>query len=81
MKQAKGQHIWLDSKYYHPDLTTRRGSKVNISLPFEQMTGTGAIGRPDLATVEKGQRLFEVITGRIIEFVREFATWPRPRLE
>lgn len=81
MTQARGQQPFLDSRYYFPDLTTTRRSKVNVALPMEQMTGTGAMGRPDLGTVEKGRRLFDAIVARIIEVVREFATWPRPRVE
>jgi len=82
MTQATARTLWLESNYYFPDLTTRRGSKVNISLPFEQMTSTGAIGSPELATTAKGQRLFEVISAKVIDFVREFSQWPwRPRME
>jgi creatinine amidohydrolase len=82
MNQAVGHHIWLDSKYYLPDLTTRRNSKVNVSLPFEQMTRCGAIGRPDLATAAKGEKLLEVISAKVVEFVKEFSHWPwRPRME
>ena len=39
------------------------------------------MGRPDLGTADKGRRLFDVIGERIVEFVREFATWPWPRVE
>jgi creatinine amidohydrolase/Fe(II)-dependent formamide hydrolase-like protein len=62
-------------------MTTRRRSQVYVSLPFEQMTETGAIGRPDLATAEKGHKLLDVIAERVADFVREFARWPwRPRM-
>jgi creatinine amidohydrolase len=81
MKAAKGEQPWLESQFYFPDLTTTRRSKVNVSLPMEQMTRTGAMGRPDLATAEKGRTLFDAISARVIAFVREFAAWPRPRLE
>lgn len=81
LSQAKGNHIWMESRYYFPDLTTTRRNKVNVSLPFEQMTALGAIGKPELATAEKGKRLFEAISGRVIDFVREFSQWPRPRME
>lgn len=81
MAQARGQQPWLESRYYFPDLTTTRRSKVNVSLPMEQMTGTGAMGRPDLATAAKGERLLEAISAKIIDFVREFATWSQPRME
>lgn len=82
MKQARGHTIWMDSKYYFPDLTMRRGSKVNISLPFEQMTRNGAIGRPELGAAAKGAKLFDAISAKVIDFVREFSRWPwRPRME
>lgn len=81
MTKAEGDHIWIQSRYYFPDLTQLRRSKVNVSLPFEHMTGTGAIGRPDLATAEKGRKLLEAVSERVTDFVREFAGWERPRLE
>jgi creatinine amidohydrolase len=81
LSQAQGQQPWLESKFYAPDLTTLRRSKVNVMLPMEQMTRTGAMGRPDLATPDKGRRLFDVIAARVVDFVREFANWPRPRIE
>lgn len=81
MKQAVARTLWLESKYYFPDFTTRRANKVNISLPFEQMTSTGAIGRPELGTAAKGKKLFEVISERVVDFVREFSQWPRPHME
>ncbi len=81
MSQAAGHTLWLESKHYFPDLTTRRSSRVHVSLPFEQMTRSGAIGRPDLATADKGQQLLEVISGKVTDFVREFAHWPwRPHM-
>lgn len=82
MQQALGHTIRLRSKYYFPDLTTRRNNKVNISLPFEQMTHSGAVGSPELATVAKGQQLFDAVSAKVLDFVREFAHWPwRPRME
>jgi len=82
MTRASGRTLWMESKYYFPDMTTRHGSKVNVSLPFEQMTSTGAMGRPELGTAAKGQKLLEVISAKVAEFVREFSQWPgRPRME
>lgn len=45
----------------------------------EKMTSIGAMGRPDLADADKGRKLFEGISQRVIDFVREFAHWPRLR--
>lgn len=81
MTQAEGNHIWMESRYYFPDLTQLRRSKVNVSLPFEHMTNSGAIGRPDLATPEKGRKLLDAVVEKVTDFVREFAGWDRPRLE
>jgi creatinine amidohydrolase len=81
MTQAEGRTLWMDSRYYAPDMTTTRASKVHVSLPFEHMTSTGALGRPDLGTEEKGSKLLEAISHRIVEFVREFSRWQRPRMQ
>lgn len=81
MDLAKGEQPWIESKYYFPDLTTIRPSKVNVSLPFERMTSIGAMGRPDLADPDKGRKLFEGVSQHVIDFVREFAHWPKPRQE
>jgi creatinine amidohydrolase len=78
MKQAQGKSLRMESKFYFPDFS--QPSKVNIAMPFESMTSTGAIGRPDLGTAQKGHRLLEAISARVIAFVREFAHWERPRM-
>jgi creatinine amidohydrolase/Fe(II)-dependent formamide hydrolase-like protein len=41
------------------------------------MTRTGALGRPELATSDKGEKLLDVIAQKIADFVREFANWER----
>ena len=78
MTQAQGKTLRMDSKFFFPDFA--KSSKVNISMPFERMTSTGAIGRPELATAEKGRRLLEAVSARVIDFVREFARWERPKM-
>ena len=81
MNQARGEQPRLESRYYFPDLTTKRRSKVNVALPMETMTSTGAMGRPELGSAAKGAKLLEAIAATIIDFVREYSTWPRTRLE
>jgi creatinine amidohydrolase/Fe(II)-dependent formamide hydrolase-like protein len=78
MTLAASAPVPLESRFCVLDPTSGKPSKVSVSLPMEQMTTNGALGRPDLGTVEKGQRLLEVISARIGEFVREFNTWPLP---
>src|SRR5262245_23155618 len=42
---------------------------------FHEISESGVIGHPDLATAEKGQRFFEAIVQDVIAFVRDFLTW------
>jgi creatinine amidohydrolase len=79
MRQAAGRTLRHESHYYFPDFSGP--SKVRVSLPFEQMTSTGAIGRPDLGTAAKGEKLLEAIVAKMTDFVREFSRWERPRME
>ena len=79
MSAARGGRVGLESQFCVLDPTAGRPSKVRVSLPMEHMTETGALGRPDLATPEKGRRLLETISTRVADFVREFATWPLPQ--
>jgi creatinine amidohydrolase len=78
MKEARAGRVSLESRFCCPDPTSGRGSKVRVALPMEHMTETGALGRPDLATAEKGSRLLDTISTRVVEFVREFSRWPFP---
>lgn len=78
MSQAEAHLIELGANCYRPDGTG--GHEVFVGLPFEQFTRTGALGKPELGTAEKGDRLFEVVSNRIIEYVRDLATWTREPL-
>lgn len=42
---------------------------------FHELSTTGAIGRPDLATAEKGKRFLDGIVRDVITFVDDFLTW------
>lgn len=42
---------------------------------FHEISSTGVVGHPDLATAEKGARFFDAITADVISFVRDFLTW------
>ena len=50
-------------------------ARINIARPFETWTGTGAMGQPELATVEKGEQLLTVAANGIVDFLAEFRTW------
>lgn len=53
-------------------------TRVVVSEPFEKRSPNGAMGAPDLASAEKGQKLFEIITQVVIEFLEDFRSWPLP---
>jgi creatinine amidohydrolase len=42
---------------------------------FDEVTKSGVIGHPDLATAEKGKRFLEGIVAAVSDFVEHFATW------
>lgn len=42
---------------------------------FNELSATGAIGHPDLATAEKGKRFLEGIVRDVTVFVDDFLTW------
>lgn len=73
--RAQGHCVRWESRFYQVEGVG--ANKVHVALPFEQMTRTGALGRPELASREKGQKLLEAIAEEIIAFVREFAHWER----
>lgn len=42
---------------------------------FEEVTENGTIGRPELATADKGKRFLDGIVAEVLEFVDAFAKW------
>jgi hypothetical protein len=37
------------------------------------------MGSPELATAQKGRRLFDLISGVVIDFLKDFSRWKYPR--
>jgi len=64
----------LQSAFFSPDFTGP--NRVSVARAMEQLSATGALGAPQLATAEKGGALFEAATRTFVAFAREFATWP-----
>ncbi|MFV0337351.1 MAG: creatininase family protein [Chthoniobacterales bacterium] len=73
MELAKGSRVERYSKFYDPLSYTP--SRIAASESFTQMTASGAMGSPEKATAEKGEKLFKIITSPLIEFVDEFSEW------
>ncbi|MEO6846313.1 MAG: creatininase family protein [Chthoniobacterales bacterium] len=63
------------SEFYHPELPGT--SKVVVHESLDQFSTNGALGSPELATVEKGQKLYELTTSVIVKFLLEFSKWER----
>jgi creatinine amidohydrolase len=74
-RAAHGDCVRVESRYYQPDGAGT--NKVHVATPFEHLTRTGALGRPELGSVEKGERLLAAIVNELVAFVREFANWKR----
>jgi creatinine amidohydrolase len=64
--KAKDVYRKADMQYARP---------VYFVNEFHEVTATGTIGHPELATAEKGRRFLEGIVTEVVEFVDEFAKW------
>ena len=42
---------------------------------FHEISESGVVGHPDLATAEKGRRFFDAIVGDTVAFVEDLLTW------
>jgi creatinine amidohydrolase len=67
------------SSYLTTDLLG--GSAVRTYLDFGDLSPTGTLGDPSLATPEKGRRFFEACTEAIVHFVEDFSRWRIPSEE
>jgi creatinine amidohydrolase len=53
----------------------QRSPPVIVVEDFEEVSETGTIGHPDLASAEKGERFLAGITEELVRFVEDFHTW------
>ena len=74
MDSARGAAIPFDSAFFSPDL--RGAMRVAIYPTLDERTRSGALGKPELATAQKGEALFEVAAAEVVALVREIAGWP-----
>lgn len=61
----------LDSPFFHSE----HGGRINVAKRMSTWTPTGAMGGPQHATAEKGESLLNAITGEVVSFLKNFATW------
>ena len=62
------------SAYLSTDLLG--GSQVRTYLDFKDLSPSGTLGDPALATPEKGAQFFAAVTEALAAFLQEFAGWP-----
>ncbi len=74
MAAAAGTNFDFPSAFYSPD--SRGEMRVAVYPPLDARTESGALGRPELATPEKGETLFSVAVAEVVALVREIASWP-----
>jgi len=74
-KNPTGETGGIGSQYYDP--LGYMPSRVVVSQTFDQLSQTGALGSPELATEEKGRQLFTLLASSVAGFLEEFATWKR----
>ncbi|QDU95272.1 creatininase family protein [Lignipirellula cremea] len=75
MDQAQGHCLEVESRYFHPN--GDGPNKVHVAIPFEHLTGVGALGRPELGTPEKGRILLQAVAEQMVDFVQDFSRWKR----
>lgn len=60
--------------YLSTDLV--EGSRVSTYLDFADLSPTGTLGDPSLASAEQGERFFAACTETLVQFLQDFAQWP-----
>ena len=73
MDVAESAHVPFESAFYCPD--GERPSSVYVARPINQVSKSGAYGRPELGTAEKGEKLLDMAVEQVIACVRDMTTW------
>jgi creatinine amidohydrolase len=64
------------SRYLTTDLLG--SSAVRTYHDFGDLSESGTLGDPSLATAEKGARFYDAVLGELVRFIEDFATWKIP---
>jgi len=72
-KARTGGPFGTENKYRLCDAQYAR--PVYFVEEFNELSEHGGIGRPEIATAEKGQRFLEGFSTEVVEFLDEFARW------
>jgi creatinine amidohydrolase len=77
MEAARGANIpSFKSAFWSAD--SSGPSRVSVARTLDQVSRTGALGHPELATAEKGEELFTIAVREVVALIRELATWEDP---
>ena len=76
MEEAKAGPVVMDSRFYHSEL----GGQVTLAGRFHRRTSTGAMGRPDRGTADKGASLLDAAVDDTIALIGDFLRWETPRV-
>jgi len=76
MEEVRGEEGSATRKLYHVDPRVPKDTLCYVPSTAKHMEGIaevsgGAIGRPSLATAEKGKRLHEHLVSRLVEVIKE----------
>jgi creatinine amidohydrolase len=74
MSQATTTYPDPGSPYLTTDLIG--ASAIRTYLDFKDLSPSGVLGDPSLATAEKGARFFAASVDALAAFLNDFATWP-----
>ena len=61
----------VDSPFYHSE----HGGRINVGKRLVTWAPTGAMGKPQHATPEKGESLLNAITSEVVACIKDFETW------
>ena len=76
LDKAVGYAATLHSDFIDPH-GWNRDKGVSLAVSFKDLSDNGAMGRGDLATAEKGQKLVEGAARAVVAFLRDMAKWEK----
>ncbi len=65
-----------DGPFYHSEL----GGRISVAARFQNMSASGAMGRPQAATPKKGESLLSAAAAQVTDLVTDMLSWPPPRV-
>lgn len=77
MKEAQVTYPDPGSSYLSTDLLG--GSPIRTYLDFADLSASGTLGDPSLATPEKGAQFFAAVTDELAGFIEDFSGWTLPQ--